>query len=83
MRMDAGGGLPSTGELIEVLALPRSNTLAFIVDTAVPKSPGVQFGLMFAYVSLQEGRLGGLGGNGTVSRPLETGDVSLRSVVAA
>lgn len=83
MRIDAGGGLPSTGELIEVLALPRSNTNAFVVDTAVPKSPGVQFGLMWAYIALQEGRLGGLGSNGPVSSPLETGDMLLKSVLPA
>lgn len=50
MRVDgAGGGLASTGECIEVLALPRRNALAFALDPALPKSPGLMFGLTWAY----------------------------------
>lgn len=44
----SGGGLADHGELIEVLSLPLEATEAFILDPAQKKSPGVQFGLLWA-----------------------------------
>ncbi len=41
MRINSGGGLAGHGEAIEVLALPFVNAPAFVLDPALPKSPGL------------------------------------------
>lgn len=48
MGANAGGGLVEHGEMIELLAVPRSSVMAFIIDPALKRSPGLQFGLLWA-----------------------------------
>ncbi|GMH40194.1 hypothetical protein BSKO_08098 [Bryopsis sp. KO-2023] len=46
MRNSSGGG-GIDGENIEVMALPVKNALDFVLDTSIPKSSGMMFGLMW------------------------------------
>jgi hypothetical protein len=57
MRMGDGGGLAHTGESIEVLALPFDQAPAFVLDNSLAKSPGLQFGLLWAYHALSSGQV--------------------------
>ncbi|GFH20975.1 uncharacterized protein HaLaN_18187, partial [Haematococcus lacustris] len=54
MRASAGGGLQDHNECIEVLALPLDSTPAFVLDGALPKSPGLMFGLLWGYHTVKQ-----------------------------
>lgn len=76
MQREAGGGLLSHGECIEVLALPVEHTQAFVVDNSLPKSAGLMFGLIWSLNKLQAA--GRLPSNG-----LMTQELTLQPVVPA
>eukprot|EP00877_Chromochloris_zofingiensis_P010697 jgi/Chrzof1/5881/Cz16g19070.t1 len=69
-RATEGGGELATGEAIEVLALPFDQVPKFIMDGAYPKSPGLQFGLLWAYHGLLQGDLKGRPGSKLQTAPL-------------
>lgn len=81
MRVDAGGGLQDHGEMIEVLSLPLEQTEALILDPSINKSPGLQFGLLWAYHRIMQGKVG-KGSNGK-NASLMNGELELRSVLPA
>ncbi|KXZ46854.1 hypothetical protein GPECTOR_40g588 [Gonium pectorale] len=85
----AGGGLVGHGECIEVLALPFHHCQPFVLDGSLPKSPGLMFGLTWAYFNKLNGSLGGRpaaakeeaeAANGN---PLLTEELTLRPVLPA
>lgn len=76
MRASAGGGQDHDGEAIEVLALPFAEAEDFIVNPALPKSPGLQFGLLWAASGLASGRLPG-------RATLDSGPLTLKAVLPA
>ena len=45
MRVGEGGGNPSEGELIEVIEVPVSDSLAFFMDETVETPVGLLFGI--------------------------------------
>eukprot|EP00879_Flechtneria_rotunda_P028448 GHRR01030559.1.p1 GENE.GHRR01030559.1~~GHRR01030559.1.p1 ORF type:complete len:254 (+),score=69.74 GHRR01030559.1:160-921(+) len=55
----AGGGLPQSGEAIEVLSLPFNSVPEFVLDDKIAKSTGLMFGLTWAYHGLLSGVLPG------------------------
>lgn len=79
-----GGGLLAHGECIEVLALPFDSSQAFVMDGSQPKSPGLMFGVTWAYFNKINGTLGtprraqGAGANG-----LMTEELTLKPVLPA
>ncbi|KAF5831368.1 NUDIX hydrolase domain-like protein [Dunaliella salina] len=75
MQETGGGGLIDS-ECIEVLALPLEESEAFVLDSSCSKSPGLMFGVIWAYHAIKAGKLGSVDGNKT--QPLE-----LRSVIAS
>lgn len=48
MKKGMTGGLVEHGEIIELLAVPRGSVKPFILDPALKRSPGLQFGLLWA-----------------------------------
>jgi hypothetical protein len=75
MRVASGGGEETSGESIEVLALPVDTADDFIVDDSFPKSPGLMFGLMWAMRGFRTGKLKRKGGSGLETAPLELNPV--------
>ena len=61
MRSSSGGGLVDHGELIEVLGVPVDNVEAFVMDPQLNKSPGLMFGLLWAFHALKSGQVRGMG----------------------
>uniref|UniRef100_A0A061RSU4 UDP-sugar diphosphatase n=1 Tax=Tetraselmis sp. GSL018 TaxID=582737 RepID=A0A061RSU4_9CHLO len=55
MRSGGGGGLAAEGEAIEVLALPRRSSEAFLADASLPKSAGAVAAISWALLSLERG----------------------------
>jgi hypothetical protein len=76
LRSGPGGGIHGHGEAIEVLALPFDNANAFALDAALPKSPGLMFGLVWARQALATGEVAGRKGGA-----LETQGLELRPVL--
>ena len=74
MRVGEGGGVKGHGEAIEVLALPFAAAPAFAADPALPKSPGLMYGLVAMYHALRSGEARG-------RATVETGELELRSVL--
>jgi len=81
MRATGGGGLVDHGECIEVLSLPLEHTEAFVLDDTLPKSPGLMFGLIWAYHAIKSGKLGG--GEPSGSNGLLTEELVLKPVLPA
>ncbi|EFJ40866.1 hypothetical protein VOLCADRAFT_119828 [Volvox carteri f. nagariensis] len=82
----AGGGLLGHGECIEVLALPLDLSQDFVMDGKLPKSPGLMFGLTWAYFNKLNGNLGPRGNgpaNGNCANPLLTEELVLKPVLPA
>ena len=48
MRMESGGGLVDHGEVIELLSVPKTSLMEFILDPKLKISPGLQFGLLWS-----------------------------------
>lgn len=84
-RIGDGGGIKGHGEAIEVLSLPFESALPFALDASLPKSPGLMFGLAWAYHALRSGELGGRatleGGELRLRETAEGGALDLRSVL--
>ncbi|KAG2482692.1 hypothetical protein HYH03_018398 [Edaphochlamys debaryana] len=82
----AGGGLLGHGECIEVLALPFGAAQDFATDPALPKSPGLMFGLTWGYFNKLYNNLGapppGAAGEGS-GRGLLTEELVLKPVLPA
>ncbi|KAF6263726.1 NUDIX hydrolase domain-like protein [Scenedesmus sp. NREL 46B-D3] len=76
-RVNAGGGLESTGEAIEVLALPFSSVPRFVTDASIAKSTGLMFGLLWAHNALLSGELTGRAAS------MEGGALSLKATAEA
>ena len=57
MHMSSGGGLVDHGELIEVLGLPLDHAEAFVMDPKLKKSPGLMFGLLWAFHAIKSGKV--------------------------
>ncbi|KAJ9517013.1 hypothetical protein QJQ45_002526 [Haematococcus lacustris] len=82
MRASAGGGLQDHNECIEVLALPLDSTPAFVLDGALPKSPGLMFGLLWGYHTVKQ--RGGLAEAPTANwNPNLTQELTLQPVLPA
>lgn len=47
MKVGEGGGNASEGEMIEVIEIPVSETLAFVMDETVETPVGLLFGVMW------------------------------------
>ncbi|GIL82383.1 hypothetical protein Vretimale_11836 [Volvox reticuliferus] len=78
----AGGGLLAHGECIEVLALPLESSQEFVLDGSLPKSPGLMFGLTWAYFNKLNGSLGPRAA-ASASNPLLTEELVLKPVLPA
>ncbi|GLC35057.1 hypothetical protein PLESTM_000274700 [Pleodorina starrii] len=79
----AGGGLVGHGECIEVLALPLEASQDFVLDGRLPKSPGLMFGLTWAYFNKLNGSLGPRPAAAARSNPLLTEELVLKPVLPA
>lgn len=53
----------------QVLALPFEQSQAFVLDSSCSKSPGLMFGVVWAYNAILNGTFGSA--NGTKTQPLE------------
>ncbi|PNW76364.1 hypothetical protein CHLRE_11g467524v5 [Chlamydomonas reinhardtii] len=79
----AGGGLLGHGECIEVLALPFESCQQFVLDGKLPKSPGLMFGITWAYFNKLNGSLGAPRVATTSGTGLQNGELVLQSVLPA
>ncbi|GLI70761.1 hypothetical protein VaNZ11_015790 [Volvox africanus] len=79
----AGGGLLAHGECIEVLALPLELSQGFVLDGSLPKSPGLMFGLTWAYFNKINGSLGPRAAAAAASNSLMTEELVLKPVLPA
>ena len=57
MHISSGGSLVDHGELIEVLGLPLEHAEAFLMDPKLKKSPGLMFGVLWAFHAIKAGKV--------------------------
>lgn len=48
MKKGITGGLADHGEVIELVSIPRGSVMPFVLDPDLKRSPGLQFGLLWA-----------------------------------